>query len=105
MSVNKIASYAFHCGASFFGGKPFNSVIYGYRGQLVFFFKENQQPQFYLFLIKNHLTNKIRFKEVHYKGKQYTVYYITVSYKVNKKFLYNFRRFSKVHHHLINVFA
>lgn len=105
MSLSKTVSLALRAGCSFFGGKPFLSVPYGRRGQLVLLFRKPLNPYFFFFLLKNYSAENITLKAVEYKGVLYHGVFVAIPFRVTKKFLFSFRKFSKHHHHLISHFA
>lgn len=105
INVNSIASFAFKNHCSYFGGRSISSVISPYQGELVFLFKNNFFGNLFFQWIRwNFDSDLYQEKELIYKGNSYISIFLKVPQRVNKKFLFNFRKFSKLHPHLIGYF-
>ncbi|MCO6472308.1 MAG: hypothetical protein PHW27_12965 [Melioribacteraceae bacterium] len=105
MYISKIISFAFRCGLSFVGGRPAQSVLNGYLGELVFFFQPHHFGNYFFQWVRiNFDSQDYTETELKYKGKSYTVIFLKIPQKIDKKFLFAFKQFSKRHSHLVNYF-
>jgi len=106
LNISALVSFALRNHCSFIGGKPFNRVLAGLRGQLVFFFKPEHQYNLFFMWVRSNFDHEDYSKTtLFYRGKEYAVIFLSVPHNIKRKFLFSFRTFSKRHHHLINYFA
>jgi hypothetical protein len=104
-TINQISSFAFKNHCSFIGGKLYNNVLSGSLGQLVFFFNlQHNNNYFFQWLRFNHNSEEYKQTTLVYKNKSYSVLFLNVPQKIEKKFLKSFFQFSKKHSHLVNYF-
>jgi len=100
-----VASYALKNHCSFIGGIPYNSVIKGVNGKLVFMFKpQHFGNEFFQWIRMNFDSNLYEEKALQYKGITYRSIFLTVPQKVQTKFLLSFRQFSKNSNQLVTFF-
>ena len=102
---NSIASYALKNHCSFIGGIPFNSVLSGVNGKIVFIFTPKFfGNDFFQWIRMNFDSNFYEEKTLQYKGISYQSIFLTVPQKVHSKFLLSFRQFSNKSNQLITFF-
>ena len=105
ININSLASFAFKNHCSFLGGRSLNSVMSPYQSEIIFFFKPSFFGNLFIQWVRwNFDSDLYAEKELTYKGQSYLTLFLKVPQRVNKKFLYSFRIFSKKHPHLIGYF-
>lgn len=95
-NIFALISYAFRCGCSFFGGRPYQSALKGYRGELVFMFKKHRfGNEFFAWVRSNFDSDDYQEKILFWKGKEYYSIFLLTPYVVHSKFLFAFKQFAK----------
>lgn len=103
LSVLAVGSFALRCRCSYIGARPFNDVLNGLCGQLVFFFKPQHYGNLFFNWVRSNFDHfLIEERDLSYKGNTYKVIFLKIPQRVSKKFLFNFRRFSLLAPHLIH---
>lgn len=103
LSILAVGSFALRCHCSYFGARPFNDVLNGLCGQLVFFFKPNHYGNLFFSWVRSNFDHfLIEERDLTYKGITYKAIFLKVPQRINKKFLFNFRKFSRLAPHLIH---
>lgn len=104
-NVNHLSSFAFRCGCSFIGGRPFTGVLTGKLGEIVFFFKPHHYGnKFFKWIKQNFNSREYDERILIWKGQQYYSVFLTIQPKIDKKFLLSFRNFINKSTHLVNYF-
>ena len=107
MIVNpkSLASFALRSGVSYIGGRPFADVIRGKLGEIVFLFRPEKFGNIFFQWIRiNFDAADYQEKSLTWKGQKFEAIFFRVPQKIEKKFLFNFRQFSKNQNHFINFF-
>ncbi len=95
-NILTLVSFAFRRGCSFFGGRPYQSAIKGYRGELVFMFdKKYFGGDFIQWVRWNFDASDYKEKYLIWKGKEYIAMFLLTPYVIHSKFLFSFRQFAK----------
>lgn len=103
LSVLAVGSFALRCRCSYIGARPFNDLLNGLCGQLVFFFKPQHYGNLFFDWVRSNFDHfLIEERDLTYKGTTYKVIFLKIPQRVSKKFLFNFRRFSLLAPHLIH---
>jgi len=94
--ILSLVSFAFRRGCSFFGGRPYQSALKGYRGELVFMFdKKYFGGEFFQWVRCNFDCDDYNEKTLFWKGKEYAAIFLLTPYVIHSKFLFAFRQFAQ----------
>jgi len=103
LSVLAVGSFALRCRCSYIGARPFNDILNGICGQLIFFFKPEYYGNIFFCWVRSNFDHfLIEERDLIYKGNTYKAIFLKIPQRVSKKFLLNFRVFSKKANHLIH---
>lgn len=103
ININQLASYAFKNHCSYFGGKPYSSVLTGEQSQLYFFFNPKYiNNNFFMWVRSNFDSRQYAETTLIYKNSAYSVVSLKTQMEVNKKFLFSFKQFTRISKHLVN---
>lgn len=105
INVNSMASFALKNHCSYIGGRSLNSVMSPYQSEIIFFFKKSFFGNYFFQWVRSNFDSDLyQEKELIYKGSSYSVLFLKIPQRINKKFLLSFFKFSKKHAHLIGYF-
>lgn len=101
-SLLTVGSFALRCRVSFIGGRPFVDVLRGTHSQIIFMFRpENSFSNLFFKYVRDCYPDLFEIRKLVYRNQEYISIFLNIPQRINKKFLFSFRNFSKKCNHLI----